>query len=103
MKQDTFTKEQQYVIAQKRIKELKKFYKHLTFFIVVNVFLIARRIYKDFSNGDSLLEAFSDFSNYRIIYWWALFLVFHAIQVFGTSLFFSKNWEKKQMEKYMNE
>ena len=36
-----FTKEQQYVLARKRVEKISKFYKHIASYIVVNIFLTA--------------------------------------------------------------
>lgn len=93
---------EKYAKAQKKVEEFKKFYKHLAFFIVVNGFLIVRRIYKDIDRGDTVLEALSDIHNYRLIFWWTIILVLHAFKVYVTSFLFSKDWEQKKIKKYMD-
>ena len=103
MTEKSTVQKQNYIKAKQRVEELKKFYKHLSFFIIINAFLIGRRIYKDIDGGDTMLEAFSELENYRIIFWWAVILVLHVLKIYGTSLFFSKDWEKQKIKKYMNE
>lgn len=103
MTEKSTVQKENYLKAKQRVEELKKFYKHLSIFIIINAFLIGRRIYKDIDRGDTVIEALSDVSNYKIIFWWAVILVLHAIKVYGNSLFFSKDWEKEKIKKYMDE
>ena len=88
--------------AKKRVEELKKFYKHLAFYVVINGFLIARRIYKDIEYGDTFTEAFTDVDNYRLFFWWGVILAIHAINTFRFDFIFGKNWEKRKIEEEMN-
>lgn len=88
--------------AKKRVETLKSFYKHLAFYIVINVFFIGRRIYKDIEYGDSVIEAFTDISNYRLFFWWSIILILHAINTFKFDFLFAKNWERRKIEKEMN-
>ena len=92
---------EKYIKAKKRIEDIKSFYKHLVVYILVNLFFIGRRIYKDIQYGDSVIEAITDISNYRFFFWWGIILIFHALNTFKTDLFFSKDWEKRQIEKEM--
>ena len=91
-----------YIKAKKRVKDIKKFYKHLTFYIIFNVIFIGYRIYKDVKHGDSYIEAFSDISNYKIFFWWGIALLIHAFNVLGKEKFFSKNWEERKIKEYMD-
>lgn len=92
---------EKYIEAKKRVEDIKKFYKHLFFYLVINFFFIGRRIYRDINHGDSVIEAITDISNYRFFFWWGIILIFHALNTFKTDLFFSKDWEKCQIEKEM--
>lgn len=103
MTEKSIAQKENYIKAKQRVEELKKFYKHLAVFTIINIFLIGRRIYKDIDRGDTVIEALSDVSNYKIIFWWAVILILHAIKVYGNSLFFSKDWEKEKIKKYMDE
>jgi len=102
--------------AQKRVKDLKDFYRHLRVYIVINlilVFLIYRGL--DFF-GERAVEdsGFNDWLVWNIFgtpIIWGIGLGFHAVYVFvikSRSLKelkpkFYKEWEERQIEKYMNE
>ncbi|MGB0891405.1 MAG: 2TM domain-containing protein [Flavobacteriaceae bacterium] len=95
---------EKYIRAQKRVEEIKQFYKHLMVYLVINFFFIGRRIYKDVVyRDDTLIEALFDMSNYRFFFWWGVILVLHGLKVFGTQNLFSKDWEDRKIKEYMNE
>jgi hypothetical protein len=96
------TQSEKYARAQKRVTEIKKFYKHLAFYLLINFLFIGRRIYSDISQGDSFLEAFTDIDNYNFFFWWGVFLIFHAVKVFGFPNLFNKDWEERKVKEYMN-
>lgn len=99
---ETHDKENKYLRAKKRVEELKQFYKHAAFYIVINGFFIVRRIYKDIEYGDSVIEALTDFSNYRLFFWWGIILIFHGINTFRFDFFFGKNWEDRKIKEEMD-
>lgn len=94
--------QKKYIRAKKRIEDIKSFYKHLSFYLVVNLFFIGRRIYKDIQYGDSFIEAFTDLDNYNFFFWWGVVLIFHAVGTFGIPNLFSKEWEDRKIKEYMN-
>jgi hypothetical protein len=94
---------ERYERAQKRVEEIKKFYKHLVFYLIINFIFIGRRIYKDISYGDSVIEAFTDLNNYGFFFWWGIFLIFHAAKVFGFPNLFNKDWEDRKIKEYLKE
>jgi hypothetical protein len=96
------TRSEKYASAHKRVAEIKKFYKHLGTYLIINFFFIGRRIYSDIEHGDSFLEAFTDIDNYNFFFWWGVFLIFHAIKVFGFPNLFNKEWEERKIKEYMN-
>ena len=96
------TQAEKYARAQKRVAEIKKFYKHLAFYLLINFLFIGRRIYKDIIQGDSFLEAFTAIENYTFFFWWSVFLIFHAAKVFGFPNLFNKDWEERKVKEYMN-
>jgi hypothetical protein len=95
--------EQHYVLTRKRVEKISKFYKHLAIYIVVNIFLSAIFIVGDINDGDTFNEAFFDFHNYKIWIYWGIGIIFQAINTFGLSILFNKDWEKRKIEQYMNE
>lgn len=75
--------DQRYVRAQRRVEEIKQFYKHLLVYVGINLLVIGRRIYKDIVHYDvSVSDAFLDISNYNIFFWWGIIVVLHGINVF---------------------
>lgn len=98
-----FTQEQQYVLAKKRVEKISKFYKHLATYIVVNIFLTAIFIVGDMNDGDTFKEAFLDYHNYKIWFFWGIGIVFQALNTFGLNMFFNKDWEQRKIKEYMNE
>jgi len=99
MEQDTVS--EKYASAKKRVYEIKKFYKHVIFYLMINFFFIGRRIYKDITNGESLIDAFTDIENYDFFFWWAIILIIHAVKVFGFPNVFNKNWEALKIKEFM--
>lgn len=102
---DAKNRADKYLKAKKKVDNIKAFYKHAAFYVIIHLFFIGRRIYKDIKYGDSVIEAFTDISNYRLFFWWTLILIFHAISTFEfVNLLFGKNWEnrkiKEEMEKH---
>ena len=93
---------EKYLKAQKRVEDIKQFYKHLVVYLLVNLFFIGRRIYKDIIYGDSITDAFFNLDNYRFFFWWGGILIFHGISTFGIPNLFSKNWEERKINEYMD-
>lgn len=89
--------------AEKRIKVLKGFYSHVTVYVIVNSCLSTSKIVNNMYNGEAFSEAFWDFSTFAIWFFWGVGLAFHALKVFSLNPFFGKDWEKRQIEKYMEE
>ena len=85
-------KELQYLNAQKKVKEIKGFYSHLTVMFFLLPFLVFINL--------KLSPAYHWF-------WWAIFgnllgLFFHWLRVLGlSSIGFGKDWERKKIEEYM--
>lgn len=81
--------------AKEKIKELKGFYVHLTVFILVNLFIVGGVIFSSGWNG------FLNIGTYFTPFFWGIGLVVHYSKVHGSLPFFSKDWEKRQIKKYM--
>ncbi|MEP1489340.1 MAG: 2TM domain-containing protein [Algibacter sp.] len=86
--------ESAYIRAQKRLKEIKGFYWHAFWYVVVNVFIVVMII----SNSDGNIWHFGTFSTPLF---WGIGLAFHATMLFGRNLFFSKSWENKKIQEFM--
>lgn len=90
----SFNREDAYIRAEKRLKELKGFYWHAFWYVVVNILLI-------FVIGGKS-EGFWVFGKFSTAFFWGIGLGFHALNVFGKNLIFGKSWEKRKIEEYMN-
>ncbi len=85
---DTLSK---YKKAQERVREIKDFYNHLGTFIVVCTLLFLINIY---SSGF--------FWVVFAIGGWGIGILSHASKTFGWNPFFSKDWEKRKIQEYIN-
>lgn len=107
---------EKYKRAQKRVKNLKDFYKHLRVFVIINILLliIKSRAYDFFTERGIMDEGFFNWLDWNIIgtpIIWGFGLGLHAIYVFvfkskplkEFAPRFYKDWEERQIEKYMNE
>ncbi len=98
-----FTQDQQYILARKRVEKISKFYKHLAVYVILNIFLSAVFIFGDIKDGDTFIEAFTDYHNYKIWLFWGIGIIFQGLSTFGLNLFFNKNWEENKIKELMNE
>lgn len=89
-----FQKEDAYLRAQKRLKELKGFYWHAFWYVAVNIFII---VMISVNSGDNIWH----FGTFATPFFWGIGLGFHALAVFGKNLVFSKKWEDRKIEAYM--
>lgn len=89
-----FTKEQRYFKAQKRVKEIKGFYIHLTIYCIVMPVIIFINL--------KFVPHFHWF--WFSLLGWGMGLFFHWLGIFGFNLLgFGKKWEEKKIREFMNE
>lgn len=100
---DKITNQKAYSRAKEKVNCLRKFYTHLTLYLVVNVLISSFKIYRNLSNGESFEEAFLDFNNYFVWLFWGIGLLIHAFSVFGIPMILGKNWEEEKIRKYMDD
>ncbi|WP_258364895.1 2TM domain-containing protein [Arenibacter sp. ARW7G5Y1] len=96
-----FDRENKLERAKKQVAELKGFYVHLVVYLAVNVFITTAKIIGDKNNGDTMLEAFWDFGTFAVWLFWGVGLLFHGLNVFSYNPFFNKEWEERQIQRYM--
>ena len=95
--QSNFEREEAYLRAKKRVDKIVGFYWHLFWYILVNifiVFMIARNLN---------IENFWSLRVFSTPLFWGIGLFFHFMGVFGPNFMFGKAWEKRKIEKYMDE
>ncbi|TDP02337.1 2TM domain-containing protein [Flavobacterium sp. 245] len=86
-----YTKAERYLEVQKRVKELREFYEHLTVFILVNPILIVVNLMTS--------------PGYLWFVWsllgWGFAIVMHALKAFRISPAFSKEWEERKIREIL--
>ncbi|MFY0631289.1 MAG: 2TM domain-containing protein [Flavobacteriaceae bacterium] len=99
-----YTKEQQYLKAKKRVKDIKGFYSHLTVYIIVNIFISGIIIYGlTYDGNDDFSDALSNFGVYSTWLFWGIGLFFHWLGVFGFKNIIGKSWEERKIRELMEE
>lgn len=106
MKNTALTK---YERAQLKVDDIRGFYNHLTVFVIVNILLYVLR-----DNFTFILLNKSAFGNPHFLEWidwnvfgttiiWSIVLTVHGFTVLGKFSQRLKEWEKRNIQKYMNE
>ncbi|CAM4228222.1 2TM domain-containing protein [Zobellia nedashkovskayae] len=90
------------VRAKKRIEQLKGFYIHLVVFVLVNIMIITGAVIGNMNNGESFVDSFFNFNTFSTFIFWGIGVIFHGFKVFSYNPFFSKAWEERQIQKYMD-
>lgn len=90
-----FTEEDRYLRAKKRLKQIKGFYWHLFWYLIINI-MITFFIYKNLPSGENL-----NFWHLSTAFYWGIGLFAHWAGVFGRNLIFSKSWEERKIREYM--
>ncbi|MCL6265509.1 2TM domain-containing protein [Flagellimonas myxillae] len=85
--------QEKYNRAKKKIEEIKGFYIHLLIFVVINTFILVN-IYLNSDN-------FWQWPHFVAFFGWGVGLLIHAGKTFGFILFFGKDWEERQIQKYI--
>jgi len=82
-----------YENARDRVKQKKRLYFHFVIFLIGSVFLII--LNKLLKLGENLIENWFVWA----IFLWLFFLILHFVNVYVTSRFMGKDWERKQTDK----
>ena len=89
--------------AKKRVEELKGFFIHLMIYIFINIMITVVITVSMMYNGYSFWEAISNFGAFSTWLFWGIGVGFHALKVFSYNPFFNKEWEERQIQKYLDE
>jgi len=92
----TENEKMRYERAAKSVKAISGFYKHLTVYILVNLFLIGTK-YFTMDPGDKFLE----FNTFSTAFFWGIGLAFHAVGAFGKNVYFGRDWEERKIKEIM--
>lgn len=96
-----------YKKAQRRVKKIKRFYRHLTVYIVVNILLVYFGL-----RGVDFIEINSPEADTRVVFWlfwnvlsvpilWGIGLLIHGLCVFNPKINIVKHWEERQLQKIL--
>lgn len=89
---DVPEQEQELLIqAKQRVEELKKFYSHLTVYIMVNTFLMILNLITD----DNFLWFLI------VVFAWGIGIVSHGMRAYNYSPFLGKDWEDRKIREFM--
>lgn len=86
-----YAEAERYYKAQEKVKNIRKFYEHLTVYLICNPIVIAVNLM--FSPG-------------YLYFWyslsgWGVAIVLHGLKAFDRFPFFSKEWEKRKIDKIL--
>lgn len=95
-KSNLYITNEPYILAYKRVKRIKGFYTHLLVYVLVNSFLIVQ-IYNYSQNS-----TFWSWKTFSTAFFWGIGLGSHWISVFGRNIFFSKDWENKKIQEFID-
>lgn len=85
-----------YDSARKRVDQLKGFYIHFMVYFFINTFILIN-IYLNLRAG----ESFWQWGHFFVLFGWGIGLGFHAAKTFGFNPIFGKDWEERQIRKYI--
>jgi hypothetical protein len=97
METNKFLHKERYMLAEKRVKQLKGFYTHTLIFILVNLVFVFINI-ENLNEGESYFQ----WRNFITFSFWGIGLLAHAASVFLPNLIFGKNWEDKKVKEFMD-
>lgn len=89
--EQNFNENERYRKASEKVKELKEFYTHVISYLVINITLLVINLVT------SPMYLWSFWS----IGCWGIGLVFHGLKTFDYFPFFSKEWEQRKINEFM--
>jgi hypothetical protein len=89
--------------AKKRVEELKGFYIHLMVYLLVNIMISTVIVVSLMQNGRSFIASVWNFGTVSTWLFWGIGMLFHGLKVFSYNPFFNKEWEERQIQKYLDE
>lgn len=95
--------ESHYLRARKRLDEIKKFYRHLFIYVVINLLISGLKIRGYMQDGDTFMEALNTFDVYVVWLVWGFFVIVQAVRTFKTNVFLGADWEERKIKEFMNE
>ncbi len=88
----------EYSMAFRRMKRIKGFYTHLVIYLLFNTIIIVVNRNEVTQSGAN----FWSWQTFSTTFFWGIGLLAHGFSVYGRDLFFSKNWEERKIQEFMN-
>ena len=82
--------------VRKKVKEMRGFYKHLTAYLAINIFLLLIKLFNLKEH-----ENFFIWGTFTTAIFWGIGLFFHWYSVFGADIVLGKNWEERKIKEMM--
>jgi len=95
--EDPFEEHKRLEKARKRVEDIKGFYKHLAAYVLVNAFLLIMHAI-NLDPG----EKFWLWGSFITPLSWGIGLLAHWLTVYSRSIFFSRDWEERKIQEYMD-
>ncbi|MEL1243183.1 2TM domain-containing protein [Flavobacterium sp. DGU11] len=96
--ENSFEEQKRLEKARKKVEDIKGFYKHLAAYVLVNIFLLVMQAI-NLEPG----ETFWTWGTFITALSWGVGLLAHWLSVFSRNVFFSKNWEERKIQEYMEQ
>lgn len=90
-------RKERYYRAKKKVDRIKGFYKHLTIYIIINIFLLVLKYFNEIDYNDN----FWRWETLNVVFFWGIGLAIHFINVFGFNFILGKNWEEQKIKELM--
>jgi len=84
--------------AKNRVRKIRRFYKHLSIYIIVNIIIFIINTYNLNPN-----ESYFEFKNFSTVIFWGIGLCIHAFMIFGVPYLFGNDWEERKIKKLMDD
>lgn len=97
MTPDYFERER-YHRAQKRVKKMAGFYKHLIVYVIINLVLLIMK-YLNLGPNDTIFQV----QNFGTPILWGIGLAIHGLVVFIPFVVLGKQWEERKIKELMEE
>ncbi|MFD1602657.1 2TM domain-containing protein [Flavobacterium artemisiae] len=88
-----YTEAERYYEAQKKVEEIKKFYQHLTVYVLTNPIVIVVNL----TTSPHYLWFL------YCLFGWGIAIVMHGLKAFDYAPFFNKEWEARKIKEILEE
>lgn len=96
------SEQERYKRAELKVKQMKGFYWHLFWYLVVNIFLTFGGTFNHLIKYGEFNFSEIHFGNFTVWFFWGIGLAGHWLKVFGNNFVFSRDWEKRKIKEYMD-